>query len=46
MAAKGIRHTGEIALKPEPRPPSQEIEVLKAVVDEAAKVGVEVNVHR
>ena len=26
-------------------PPSQEIEVLKAVVDEAAKVGVEVNVH-
>ena len=45
MAAKGIKHTGEIALTPEPGPSSQEIEVLKAVVDEAAKVGVEVNVH-
>ena len=45
MAAKGIKHTGEIAFTPEPGPPSQEIEVLKAVVDEAAKVGVEVNVH-
>ena len=45
MAAKGIKHTGEIALTPEPGPPSQEIEVLKAVVDEAAKVGVQVNVH-
>jgi imidazolonepropionase-like amidohydrolase len=45
MAAKGIKHTGEIALTPEPGPPPQEIEVLKAVVDEAAKVGVQVNVH-
>ena len=45
MAARGIKHTGEIALTPEPGPSPQEIEVLKAVVDEAAKVGVQVNVH-
>jgi imidazolonepropionase-like amidohydrolase len=45
MAAKGIKHTGEIALTPEPGPTPQEIEVLRAVVDEAAKVGVQVNVH-
>jgi imidazolonepropionase-like amidohydrolase len=45
MAGKGIKHTGEIALTPEPGPTPQEIEVLKAVVDEAAKVGVQVNVH-
>jgi len=45
MAAKGIKHTGEIALTPEPAPPQAEIEVIKAIVDEAAKVGVQVNVH-
>jgi imidazolonepropionase-like amidohydrolase len=45
MAAKGIKHTGEIALTPEPGPTPQELEVLKAVVDEAAKAGVQVNVH-
>ncbi|MEQ1580751.1 MAG: amidohydrolase family protein [Steroidobacteraceae bacterium] len=45
MAAKGVKHTGEIALTPEPAPPQAEIEVLKAVVDEAAKQGVQVNVH-
>jgi imidazolonepropionase-like amidohydrolase len=45
MAAKGIKHTGEIALTPEPGPTAHEIEVLKAVVDEAAKAGVQVNVH-
>jgi imidazolonepropionase-like amidohydrolase len=45
MAAKGIKHTGEIALTPEPGPTPHEIEVLKAVIDEAAKVGVQVNVH-
>jgi imidazolonepropionase-like amidohydrolase len=45
MAAKGILHTGEIGLTPEPGPTPQEIEVLKAVVDEAAKAGVQVNVH-
>jgi imidazolonepropionase-like amidohydrolase len=45
LAAKGIRHTAEIALTPEPAPPQAEIEVLKAIVDEARKAGVQVNVH-
>jgi imidazolonepropionase-like amidohydrolase len=45
MAANGIKHTGEIGLTPEPAPPQAEIETLKAIVDEAAKVGVQVNVH-
>ena len=45
MAAKGIMHTGEIGLTPEPGPTAAEIEVLKATVDEAAKIGVQVNVH-
>jgi imidazolonepropionase-like amidohydrolase len=45
MAAKGIKHTGEIGLTPEPAPPQSEIEVLKAIVDEAAKASVQVNVH-
>jgi imidazolonepropionase-like amidohydrolase len=45
LAARGIKHTGEIALTPEPAPPQAEIEVLKAIVDEAKKAGVQVNVH-
>jgi imidazolonepropionase-like amidohydrolase len=45
LSAKGVKHTGEISLTPEPGPPAPEIEVLKAIVDEAAKVGVQVNVH-
>jgi imidazolonepropionase-like amidohydrolase len=45
MAAKGIRNTGEISVTPEPGPTAAEIEVLKAAVDEGAKVGVQVNVH-
>jgi imidazolonepropionase-like amidohydrolase len=45
MAAKGIKNTGEIVLTPEPAPPQAEMEVLKAVVDEAKKQGVQVNVH-
>ena len=45
LAAKGIKHTGEIALTPEPGPTPAEIDVLKAIVDEAKKVGVQVNVH-
>ena len=45
MAAKGIRHTGEIALTPLPGPTAAEIEVIKAVVDEGAKAGVQINVH-
>jgi len=45
LAAMGIKHTGEIALTPEPAPPQAEIEVLRAIVDEAKKVGIQVNVH-
>lgn len=45
LAAMGVMHTGEIGLTPEPAPPQAEIEVLKAIVDEAAKAGVQVNVH-
>jgi len=45
MAAAGVKYTGEIGLTPEPAPPQAEIEVLKAIVDEAKKVGVQVNVH-
>src|SRR5437016_8308475 len=45
MAALGIKFTGEIALTPVPGPSEKEIEVLKAVVDEAKKVGIMVQVH-
>jgi len=45
LAASGVKHTGEIGLTPEPAPPQAEIEVLKAIVDEAKKAGVQVNVH-
>jgi imidazolonepropionase-like amidohydrolase len=45
LAKLGVKHTGEIALTPEPAPPQAEIETLKAIVDEAKKVGVQVNVH-
>lgn len=45
MAELGVKFTGEIALTPEPGPSAQEIEVLKAVVDEAKKDGVMVQVH-
>src|SRR5690606_1259526 len=41
----GIEWTGEISLTPEPRPSFEEIEVLRAIVDEAAKAGVTVQVH-
>jgi len=45
LAEMGVRFTGEIALTPQPRPSLHEIEVLKAIVDEGAKVGVTVQVH-
>jgi len=45
MAAQGIKFTGEIALTPIPGPSAQEIEVLKAIVDESKKVGIMVQVH-
>ena len=45
LAAMGVRFTGEIALTPVPGPTPEEIEVLKAVVDEGAKAGIAVQVH-
>jgi imidazolonepropionase-like amidohydrolase len=45
LAKMGIRHTGEIGLTPEPAPPQAEVETLRAIVDEAKKVGIQVNVH-
>jgi imidazolonepropionase-like amidohydrolase len=45
MAGMGIKFTGEIALTPIPGPSEKEIETLKAIVDEAKKVGVMVQVH-
>ncbi|HET7132564.1 MAG TPA: hypothetical protein VFJ95_09965, partial [Gammaproteobacteria bacterium] len=40
MAALGIKFTGEISLTPVPGPSTEEIEKLKAIVDEAKKAGV------
>src|SRR5215468_3678640 len=45
MAATGIKFTGEIALTPVPGPSEKELDVLRAVVDEAKKAGVMVQVH-
>jgi imidazolonepropionase-like amidohydrolase len=45
MAAMGIRFTGEILLTPVPGPTAQEIEVLRAIVDEGKKAGVNIQVH-
>jgi imidazolonepropionase-like amidohydrolase len=45
MAEMGIKFTGEIALTPVPGPSERELEILRAVVDEAKKSGVMVQVH-
>jgi imidazolonepropionase-like amidohydrolase len=45
MAAMGIKFTGEIALTPKPGPTPEEMEILRAIVDESKKVGVLVQVH-
>ena len=45
MKAAGIDYTGEISLTPVPGPTPQELEVLRAVLDEGKKVGVNVQVH-
>jgi len=45
MADLGVKFTGEIALTPIPGPTAQEMEVLRAVVEEAKKDGVMVQVH-
>src|SRR5512134_3654183 len=45
MAAMGIEYTGEISLTPVPGPTQQELDVLRAILDEGKKVGVNVQVH-
>ena len=45
IAAMGIKYTGEIALTPRPGPTAQELETLRAIVDEAKKADVWVQVH-
>jgi len=45
LAEMGVLWTGEIGLTPQPRPSGHEIAVLEAIVDEAAKAGVTVQVH-
>jgi imidazolonepropionase-like amidohydrolase len=45
MAGMGIKFTGEIALTPVPGPSEKELETLRAIVDEAKKAGVMVQVH-
>jgi imidazolonepropionase-like amidohydrolase len=45
IAELGIKFTGEIALTPKPGPSAQELETLRAIVDESKKVGVLVQVH-
>jgi imidazolonepropionase-like amidohydrolase len=45
MAGMGIRFTGEILLTPVPGPTAQELEVLRAIVDEGKKAGVNIQVH-
>jgi len=45
MAEMGIKFTGEIGLTPEPGPTEEEMEVLRAIVDEGKKDGVYVQVH-
>ena len=45
MAAMGVRFTGEITLTSFPGPTDKEMDVLRAIVDEAKKVGVMVQVH-
>jgi imidazolonepropionase-like amidohydrolase len=45
LAGLGIKYTGEISLTPVPGPTAQEMETLKAIVDEGKKAGVWVQVH-
>jgi imidazolonepropionase-like amidohydrolase len=45
MAAMGIKFTGEISLTPKPGPTPQELETLRAIVDEGKKSGVYIQVH-
>jgi imidazolonepropionase-like amidohydrolase len=45
MAALGVKFTGEIALTPVPGPTTQEMDIIRAIVDEGKKAGVMIQVH-
>jgi len=45
MAALGVKFTGEIALTPVPGPTAQEMDIIRAIVDEGKKTGVMIQVH-
>src|SRR3954469_9096471 len=45
MAQMGIKFTGEISVTPRPGPTPQELETLRAILDEAQKANVFVQVH-
>jgi imidazolonepropionase-like amidohydrolase len=45
MAGMGVKFTGEIGLTPVPGPTAQEMDVLRAIVDEGKKAGVMIQVH-
>src|SRR5262245_13348659 len=45
LAALGIKFIGEQALTPKPGPTTQELENLRAMVDESKKVGVWIQIH-
>jgi len=45
LAAMGVKFTGEIALTPVPGPTPQEMEIIRAIVDEGKKAGVMIQVH-
>jgi imidazolonepropionase-like amidohydrolase len=45
IAQMGIKFTGEISVTPRPGPTPQELETLRAILDEAQKVNVFVQVH-
>jgi imidazolonepropionase-like amidohydrolase len=45
LAAQGIKFTGELSLTPRPGPTAQEMETLRAILDEGRKAGVYVQVH-
>jgi len=45
LAELGVKFTGEIGLTSFPGPTEQEMTILRAIIDEAAKVGILVQVH-
>lgn len=45
IAGLGVKFTGEIALTPRPGPSTQQMETLRAILDESRKVGILVQVH-